>query len=89
MTEPQLPTTPYDSSALPADLSPAPIPPAPQPKRLTRSTNDRMLGGVAGGLAAYFGVSSTLVRVAFVASLLLPGPQVLLYLLLWIVIPQE
>ncbi|WP_290850527.1 PspC domain-containing protein [Gordonia sp. (in: high G+C Gram-positive bacteria)] len=63
--------------------------PAPQPKRLTRSTNDRMLGGVAGGLAEYFGVSSTLVRVAFVASLLLPGPQVLLYLLLWIVIPQE
>ncbi|NLG45981.1 MAG: PspC domain-containing protein [Gordonia sp.] len=89
MTESQFPTIPYSDGALPTDLSPAPISPAPQPKRLTRSTNDRMLGGVAGGLAEYFGVSSTLVRVAFVASLLLPGPQVLLYLLLWIVIPQE
>lgn len=55
-------------------------------KRLVRS-DDRWIGGVAGGVANYFGVDPTLVRILFVASLLLPGPQVLLYLILWLVIP--
>ncbi|ALG85417.1 PspC domain-containing protein [Gordonia phthalatica] len=62
--------------------------PVPQRKRLTRSSTDRMLGGVAGGLAEYFGVDSTWVRIAFAASIILPGPQVLLYLILWLVIPK-
>lgn len=55
-------------------------------KRLVRS-DDRWIGGVAGGVANYFGVDPTLVRILFAASLLLPGPQVLLYLILWLVIP--
>ena len=55
-------------------------------KRLVRS-DDRWIGGVAGGVANYFGVDPTLVRILFVASLLLPGPQVLLYLILWLVSP--
>ncbi len=56
-------------------------------RRLARSS-DRWVGGVCGGLARYFGVDPALVRVLFVASLLLPGPQLLLYVILWFVIPD-
>lgn len=49
----------------------------------------RVIGGVCAALARRFGVSPTLVRVLFVASCLLPGPQVLLYLALWIILPSE
>jgi phage shock protein PspC (stress-responsive transcriptional regulator) len=49
----------------------------------------RVLGGVCAGLARRFAVSPTLVRVLFVASCILPGPQILLYLALWIVLPSE
>ena len=62
--------------------------PSSQPKRLARS-EDRWIGGVAGGLADYFGLDPVLVRVLFVASMLLPGPQVLLYLILWLVISNS
>ncbi|GLB64038.1 hypothetical protein NCCP2495_19170 [Dietzia sp. NCCP-2495] len=57
-------------------------------KRLVRS-DDRWIGGVAGGVANYFGVDPTLVRILFAAALLLPGPQVLLYLILWLVMPNS
>lgn len=56
---------------------------------LTRPRQGRMIAGVCAGLARRFGLDPTLVRVAFVVSILLPGPQVLLYLALWIVIPAE
>jgi len=49
----------------------------------------RMLGGVCAALADRFGVSRTLVRVLFVVSCLLPGPQILLYVALWIIVPSE
>jgi phage shock protein PspC (stress-responsive transcriptional regulator) len=49
----------------------------------------RIIGGVCGALAERFGVSRTLVRILFVASCLLPGPQVLLYVALWIILPSE
>ena len=62
--------------------------PSSQPKRLARS-QDRWLGGVAGGVAEYFGLDPMLVRVLFIASLLLPGPQVLLYVILWLVMPNS
>jgi phage shock protein PspC (stress-responsive transcriptional regulator) len=48
-----------------------------------------MIGGVCGALAVRFGVSRTLVRLLFVASCLLPGPQILLYVALWIILPSE
>ena len=60
---------------------------ASQPKRLTRS-EDRWIGGVCGGLADDFGLDTALVRVLFVASLLLPGPQLLIYVILWFVMPD-
>jgi phage shock protein C len=61
----------------------------PTPTRLMRSRSDSWLGGVCGGIAARYGWDATIIRVLFVASVLLPGPQVLLYLVLWLVIPRE
>jgi phage shock protein PspC (stress-responsive transcriptional regulator) len=49
----------------------------------------RILGGVCAGLALRFDTSPTLVRALFVLSCLLPGPQVLLYIALWIIVPSE
>ena len=59
-------------------------------KRLTRSTKNRKIAGVCGGLAEYFDLDPTIVRVVFVL-LLLPGgfPGLLPYLALWIVMPAE
>ncbi len=57
--------------------------------RLTRRRDGRMLAGVAGGLADWFGVDPTLVRVAFAALSLLGGLAVPLYLAGWLLIPEE
>lgn len=48
-----------------------------------------MIAGVAAGLADRFGMSRTTMRLLFILSMLLPGPQILIYLALWIVIPEE
>ncbi|WP_067561780.1 PspC domain-containing protein [Nocardia acidivorans] len=61
----------------------------PTTKRLTRSSQDKWIAGVCGGLAEYFGISAGLVRILFVLSCLLPGPQFVLYLILWVVIPKR
>jgi phage shock protein PspC (stress-responsive transcriptional regulator) len=58
-------------------------------KRLTRSKDDRWLGGVCGGLAQYFNIDSTIVRVLFVLLALIIGGGLLIYLILWIIIPPE
>ncbi|MTE11629.1 PspC domain-containing protein [Nocardia aurantiaca] len=63
--------------------------PNPAPKRLTRSADDKWIGGVCGGLAEYFGWNANLIRALFVLSCLLPGPQFLIYIALWIVIPKK
>lgn len=57
-------------------------------KRLYRSRTDRMLGGIAGGMAEYFGMDSTLMRLIFVLLVLLPGIGVIAYLIAWIIIPE-
>ena len=56
---------------------------------LTRPRRGKMIAGVCAALADRFGLSPFLVRVIFVASLLLPGPQVLLYVVLWVLFPKE
>jgi phage shock protein PspC (stress-responsive transcriptional regulator) len=56
---------------------------------LVRPQRGRVIAGVCAGLARRFGMSPTAVRVLFVLSLFLPGPQILLYLALWIILPQE
>ncbi|MGY2127583.1 PspC domain-containing protein [Blastococcus sp. SYSU DS0617] len=68
----------------PADR-PAP-PPGPRPEA-RRSGTDRMAGGVCGGLAQHIGVDAVLWRVGFVALTLVGGSGVLLYLLLWVLLP--
>jgi phage shock protein PspC (stress-responsive transcriptional regulator) len=59
-----------------------------QQRQITRSSTDRMLGGVCGGIAQYLGVDSTLVRLGFVL-LTFAGVSPLLYLILWIVMPSD
>ncbi|MEU6679387.1 PspC domain-containing protein [Streptomyces sp. NPDC046853] len=56
---------------------------------LARPTNGRMIGGVCAALAKRFGTSATTMRVIFVLSCLLPGPQFLLYIALWVLLPTE
>jgi phage shock protein PspC (stress-responsive transcriptional regulator) len=56
---------------------------------LTRPRNGRVIAGVCAALANRFGISPFIVRVIFLVSLLLPGPQVLIYLAGWILIPDE
>lgn len=58
-------------------------------KRLTRSQTDKMFAGVAGGLGEYLGIDSTLLRLIFVALALLGGHGILLYLILWLVMPVQ
>jgi phage shock protein C len=60
-----------------------------QTRRLYRSRIDRKLAGVCGGLAQYFNSDATLMRVLFVVLALLGGPGLVIYLLMWIVVPEE
>lgn len=57
--------------------------------RLYRPRDDRWIAGVCSGLGRRFGVSSGIVRLIFVVSCLLPGPQFILYLVLWALMPSE
>jgi len=56
---------------------------------LTRPRHGKVIAGVCAGLADRFGISPFVVRLAFVLSCVLPGPQFIAYLLLWIVIPED
>ncbi len=58
-------------------------------KKLYRSENDKMVAGVCGGLAEYFGWDPTLVRLAFAILFLLGGNGLLIYLVLWIITPHK
>jgi phage shock protein PspC (stress-responsive transcriptional regulator) len=56
---------------------------------LYRPRDDRIIAGVCSGIARRFGIEPIIVRILFVASLLLPGPQILIYLAGWLLIPDE
>lgn len=58
-------------------------------RRLTRSADDKWIAGVCGGIAEYFGWNANVVRLLFVLSCLLPGPQFVVYLVLWLIIPKK
>lgn len=58
-------------------------------KTLYRNTDDKMLGGVASGLAEYMGWDVTLVRLAFVFCLFAVQGSVLAYIIAWIIIPAK
>jgi phage shock protein PspC (stress-responsive transcriptional regulator) len=57
--------------------------------RLVRPRTGRMLAGVCAGLGRRFGLSAFTVRLLFVLSCLLPGPQIVIYLILWVLLPSE
>ncbi len=56
---------------------------------LTRPRDDRMIAGVCAAIARRFGWSVGTVRLLAILSCLLPGPQVLIYIVLWVLIPEE
>lgn len=56
-------------------------------KRLSRS-NNKMIGGVCAGIAAYLGLDPTIVRIVWVLMLFFAGFGILLYLILWIIMPK-
>ncbi len=56
---------------------------------LVRPRHDRMIAGVCSGIARRFGMSANVVRIIFVASMLIPGPQFLIYIAAWILMPSE
>lgn len=56
---------------------------------LARPRHNRMIAGVCAGLGRRFGISANTVRLIFVLSCLLPGPQFLIYLALWIILPND
>jgi phage shock protein PspC (stress-responsive transcriptional regulator) len=70
-----------DASAPPPTYAP------PQAKRLMRSSRDKKLGGVCAGLAEYFDLDPTIVRVVWLLAVLLAGTGFLVYVILWIVLP--
>jgi phage shock protein C len=65
--------------------------PGPSPARppLRRSTSDKVIAGVAGGLGRYLGIDPVVVRIALVVFALSGGAGVLLYIVAWIAIPEE
>jgi phage shock protein PspC (stress-responsive transcriptional regulator) len=62
-------------------------PPARLPLR--RDTRNKVIAGVCAGIARRYGISRTGLRLAFVLSCVLPGPQFIAYLLLWVLIPAD
>jgi len=58
-------------------------------RKLSRPTHDRMLAGVASGLASYAGVDALIVRIAFAVLTFLGGAGIPLYLVCWLLMPAE
>ncbi|WP_432513359.1 PspC domain-containing protein [Kineococcus sp. SYSU DK001] len=56
---------------------------------LSRPRNGKLIAGVCAGLGRRFGLSANVVRLLFLLSCVLPGPQVLVYLALWVVMPKD
>ena len=59
------------------------------PNRLVRPRDNRWIAGVCSGLARRFGMPPSLMRLIFVLSCLLPGPQFVVYIVMWIIMPNE
>jgi len=58
-------------------------------KKLYRSREDRIIGGVCGGIAEYFNIDPVLVRIIAVLTILINGIGIIAYIIAWIIIPQE
>lgn len=58
-------------------------------RQLVRTDDNRVIAGVCGAIARRYGWSATTVRLLFLLSCLLPGPQIVVYLVLWALIPKR
>jgi phage shock protein PspC (stress-responsive transcriptional regulator) len=76
-------------NATTADASPATATDQPEARQLRRSGDDKMLGGVAGGIARYLNADVILVRVIIAALTLLTGAGAALYIAAWLLIPAD
>ncbi len=69
------------------------LPPPTQPRQplppLRRSTSDRMIGGVCGGIGRRYGIDPVVLRVVFVVGILVSGVGLLVYLALWLLLPTD
>lgn len=72
-----------------ADTAYAPLTDQPEDRQLHRSADDRMLAGVAGGIARSLDADVTLVRLAIAALVLFTGAGVALYIAAWLLIPAD
>ena len=73
----------------PATVATQPMAAGPRPRRLTRSSSDRVLGGVAGGLGRYFDIDPIIFRIGFVVLALAGGAGVLGYIAAWVLVPPD
>lgn len=58
-------------------------------KKLYRSRDDKFLAGVCGGLADYFNTDSNLIRILWIILILFKGAGLFVYLIAWLIIPEE
>jgi phage shock protein C len=58
-------------------------------RKLYRSRSNRQVAGVCGGLAQYFSMDATLIRILFVVLAVLGGSGIVIYLAMWIIVPKE
>jgi phage shock protein C len=58
-------------------------------KRIYRSRSNKVIAGVCGGLAEYFGIDRVLIRIVWVVTVICAGTGILAYILAWILIPKE
>lgn len=68
-----------------------PVPYTPKnssPRKLYRSRKDRSIAGVCGGLAEYFDIDSTWVRLLFILFFFLGGSAFLIYIVMWLIVPN-
>jgi phage shock protein C len=78
----------YNCGAKQAETTPPGLSPATGPhKRLMRSSTDKKIGGVCAGLADYFDMDPTIIRVIWLLLLICAGTGFLAYVILWIVLP--
>ena len=88
-TEPQ-PAPPTEPQTPPTEEQPiAPAEPAPPARRLYRSRGDRVIGGVCGGLAKYFGIDAVIVRIVAVVAAFFGGAGILAYIAAMLLVPDE
>lgn len=60
-----------------------------KPKQLHRSTKNKIIAGVCAGLGVYFNIDPNVVRIVFIVLLLFGGLPIIIYLIIWLIAPEE